>query len=91
MDTNHPLFKLEDQFEVTELLTMTGFDDCIIGVVERFDSPPIVCYDKAKVIQRLMQDMSENEAEEFFAYNQLGAWLGEQTPCFITLTEPQTE
>ena len=24
------------------------------------------------------------EAFEFFDYNQIGAWMGEDTPCFIT-------
>ena len=64
---------------------MQGYDDCIAGIVERFGAPPIVCYDKGKVLARLMQDgMSEDEAE-FWSFNQIGAWVGESTPCFITM------
>ena len=29
--------------------------------------------------------MTEEDAEEFFSFNQIGAWWGETTPCFITL------
>lgn len=66
-----------------ELLTMDGFDDCIIGVVERFDQLPIVCYDYEKVIAQLMTTMTREEAVEYYAFNQLGAGMGDLTPCFL--------
>lgn len=68
-----------------DMTMMDGYDDCIVGVCTRFGQPPIVAYDRGKVIQKLMMDdgMEYEEAEEFFAFNQLGAWAGEQTPCFI--------
>lgn len=67
------------------MLTMDGYDDCIVGIVERFGMEPIVCYDKDEVLQRHRDDgMSYEEAIEFFAYNQLGAWVGDRTPCFIS-------
>ena len=70
-----------------DMLVMDGYDDCIVGVVERFGQPPIVCYDRDKVIRAHMKDgMDYEEAEEFFEFNQIGAWLGESTPCFITMT-----
>ena len=66
------------------LLKMDGFDDCIAGVVERFGQEPIVCYDKSKVIDQMISEgMTEEEAVEFFEYNQIGAWVGERTPCFL--------
>jgi hypothetical protein len=69
-----------------DMLTMDGYDDCIAGIVERFGQEPIVCYDIAKVIRQLGADgLDEDEAVEFFYYNQIGAWMGEGTPCFITL------
>ena len=71
-----------------DMLVMDGYDDCIVGVVERFGQPPIVCYDRDKVIKAHMKDgMDYEEAEEFFEFNQIGAWLGESTPCFITMTD----
>jgi hypothetical protein len=72
--------------EECELITMDGYDDCILGVVERFGQNPIVCYDKEKVLQRLVSDgCNRDEAEEFFYVNQVGAWLGDSTPCFLSL------
>lgn len=29
--------------------------------------------------------MTQEEAEEFFEYNQIGAWMGDRTPVFVTL------
>lgn len=71
-----------------EILFMDGYDDCIIGVSHRFGQEPIVAYDTKKVIGKLMKDgMTQEEAEEFYEFNQIGAWMGERTPCFVILTE----
>lgn len=68
-----------------DILLMDGFDDCVVGVVEQFGRPPIVCYDRDKLIRQMVDDgMTEEEAEEFFEFNQAGAWVGERTPCFLT-------
>jgi hypothetical protein len=68
-----------------DMLTMDGYDDCIVGVVEQFGRPPIACYDKRMVLAKLQMDgMTEDEAEEFWSFNQIGAWAGDGTPCFLT-------
>jgi hypothetical protein len=68
-----------------DILLMDGYDDCVVGVVEQFGRPPIVCYDRELVIRKLMEDgMTQEEAEEFFEFNQIGAWAGDRTPCFMT-------
>lgn len=68
-----------------ELMFMDGYDDCISGVVERFGQDPVVCYDKAKIIAKLQANgMTEEEALEWFYVNQIGAWVGNGTPCFLT-------
>ena len=41
--------------EYPELLMMDGFDDCIIGVCDRYGQESIVAYDKEKVIRKLMK------------------------------------
>ena len=64
------------------ILTADGFDDALVGVVERFGQPPIACYDKDKYIEILAKDMSYEEAIEYFYYNVVGAYVGEFTPCF---------
>jgi hypothetical protein len=69
-----------------EVLIMDGYDDCILGICERFAQAPIVAYDRAAVIARHMADgMTEDEAEEFLEFNQLGAGMGDGTPCFVTV------
>jgi len=35
---------------VENALVMDGYDDCVIGVLERYGMEPIVLYDKEKVI-----------------------------------------
>lgn len=67
-----------------EALFMDGYDDCILGVCEQFGRPSVVAYDRDKVLAKLRADgMDEQEAQEFFDFNQLGAWMGDFTPVFI--------
>ena len=67
-----------------DLLIMDGFDDCIIGICSRFGQSDIVAYDLKKVIEKLMADgMTEEQAYEYYEFNQLGAGMGDLTPCFI--------
>ena len=67
-----------------DLLVMDGYDDCIVGVVERFGSEPFVVYDRKKVLAKLMADgMSEEEALDFHEFNQVGAWVGNHTVGFL--------
>jgi hypothetical protein len=68
-----------------ELQIADGFDDAILGIGQRFNTYFVV-YDQAKVIETLMarDGMTEEDADEFFAFNIVGAWVGEGTPCFLT-------
>ena len=70
-----------------DILTADGFDYALIGVCERAGQPIIAVYDKEKCINLLIErdEMTEEEAEEYFNYNIVGAYVGENTPCFITL------
>jgi len=70
-----------------DLMVMDGYDDCIEGIIERYGQKPIVCYNKAKVLYKLQEEMTEDEAIEWFEFNQIGAWIGESTPCFLTKGE----
>ena len=42
----------------------------------------VICF---ILIHILMKDMDEDEANEYFDFNVIGAWMGEGTPCFATL------
>jgi hypothetical protein len=68
--------------DYTDLVTVDGFDEAIIGVVERIGLLA-VCYDRNKVIQILMRDMNEDDAWEYYHYNVVGAYVGEATPVFL--------
>jgi hypothetical protein len=65
------------------IMLMDGYDECIVGVCERFGQAPFVMYDQEKVIQSLCKEMSRDEAIEFMDFNQKGAWVGEHTPGFL--------
>ena len=67
-------------------LTMDGYDDCAIGILERYGMESIVIYDKEKVIQQLMDEGCDSYegALEYYEFNQLGGWHGEQTPGFLS-------
>jgi hypothetical protein len=74
--------------EINELaegaILLDGFDDCIIGITEEFGNGPRILYSKEKIINKLMEDMSEEEALEYFDFNIIGGYFGEQNPIFLT-------
>ena len=70
-----------------EALLADGFEDALIGYVERAGMPSIACYDKYRCIDILAKDMLYEEALEYFYFNVLGAYVGENTPCFLTVGE----
>lgn len=69
-----------------EALLCDGFDDAIIGMAERINLGPVVAYSVEKMIEILIQrdGMEYEDAWDYFSYNILGAWVGENTPIFIT-------
>tara|TARA_Y100000361_G_C10873440_1_gene195394 strand:+ start:96 stop:359 length:264 start_codon:yes stop_codon:yes gene_type:complete len=86
------MVKIKDLITTEGTMTADGFDEAIIGTVERFgDSEAIVLYDKEKVIQILMKEMPREEAEEYFYYNIIGAYVGEGTPAFATIIKEKDE
>lgn len=81
--TREELAELDD-----ELLFMDGYDDCIIGICSRFGQENCVAYDREKVLQKHVEEgMTYDEAVEFFEFNQIGAYVGSRTPCFIEVID----
>jgi hypothetical protein len=83
---NQTLTETLSDLGAEDALIMDGFDDCILGILERFGiDQPIVVYDREKVIAKLMDNdgMTHEEALEFYYFNQVGAWMGEKTPAFL--------
>jgi len=75
------------------LLTEGYFDEAIIGIVERVNINRVVAYDADKIIDILMKENNilYKEALEYFDYNIVGAWMGDDSPVFIwTLTTKKT-
>lgn len=69
-----------------EALLCDGFDEAIIGMAERINLGPVVAYDVDKMIDIMVErdGMTYEEAIEYFDFNIVGAWMGENTPVFIT-------
>ena len=66
------------------MLKADGFDDAIIGFGSRCGKPDIIVYDVNKCIKILInQNMTEEEARDYFDFNVVGAWVGEETPIFV--------
>ena len=68
-----------------EALLCGGFDEAIIGLAERINLGPVVAYDVDKMLKIMVErdGMSYEDAMEYFDYNILGAWMGENTPVYI--------
>lgn len=68
-----------------EALLCDGFDEAIIGMAERINLGPVVAYDVDKILSIMVErdGMTYEEAMEYFDYNILGAWMGENTPVYV--------
>ena len=66
-------------------ILLDGLELAIVGVVQEFGNGPRVLYSKDKILDILQQrdGMSYTEAEEFFDYNIIGGYFGEQNPVFL--------
>lgn len=66
-------------------ILLTGLELAIIGIVEEFGNGRRVLYSKNKILNILMERdlMTYSEAEEFYDYNILGLYAGEQNAVFL--------
>lgn len=70
-----------------DILLADGFDAALIGYVEIFTNT-IALYSREKYVGILMeQGMTYQDAEEYFAFNVIGAYVGEKTPAFATFLQ----
>jgi len=67
---------------MSNYLKADGFDAAIIGIDMNNER---VVYDKTLMIEILMEDeqLTEEDAIDFLAYNVWGAYVGENTPLYI--------
>lgn len=61
------------------------FDGALLGIVWGYGQEPAVLYDEATVLARLERaGMTPEDAEEWFSFNTVGAYLGPATPRFCS-------
>ena len=78
-----------EDYDIDEIaegaIKLDGLDEAILGVVEEFGNGPRILYSKHKILTILCErdGMTWSEAEEFYDYNILGLYAGEQNPIFL--------
>ena len=79
--------ELMEILKTAKALLVVGFEQALIGFVEQPSGGVVALYDRPKCIQILMtrEGMAEEEADEFFEFNVLGSYMGEDTPNYATL------
>ena len=82
---------LEEREGLLFLEPRSEFDECIVGLGQRFNDEFIV-YDTSCCFGVLERQMADDEdphaaAREYFSFNTIGAWVGEATPGFL-VTDP---
>lgn len=78
--------KLNDDESV---LLADGYDDALIGTAE-VRGTLVAVYDADKCIDVLIEKngMTPEDAIEWFEFNTLRAYVGEQTPIFVAMRDP---
>jgi hypothetical protein len=71
--------KIVEQYYDEEILKADGFDDAVIGIEE---NDMRLIYSVYKCLKILEQEMTEEDAMEYFTFNVSGAYVGEKTPIW---------
>ena len=67
-------------------ILLTGLEEAIIGIAEEFGNSPRILYSTEKILDILTSEgmTSREEAMEYFRYNIIGGYFGEQNPIFLS-------
>ena len=57
------------------------YEQAIIG---QDDASLRIVYSANKIVEILSEEMTPEEAEEFYEYNILGAYMGDMTPIYVS-------
>ncbi len=83
-DTYKRIEDFAEEMGVEELITVDGYDEAFLGIAEGFGGTMVAVYDYNMCIQILMKnDMSYEEAVEFFQFNTLGAYHADSQPIYL--------
>jgi hypothetical protein len=77
------LEEILENFDDEELLMADGFDSAVIGIDEH--SLRLI-YSVRICLEILTEDMTMEDALEYFSYNVSGAYVGEKTPIWCVDT-----
>ena len=70
-----------------DILLADGFEDAFIGIGHRCGQPDVAIYSIPAAIEVLMtrDHVTREDAEEYLAFNSIGAWVGTRTPVWVDL------
>jgi len=80
---------LEEHHPDEPIITPDGLDEAFIGVARQAAGLVVAVYDREKCVEILARDMSVEDAEEYFAFNTECAYVGINTPMFLSRPEPE--
>lgn len=67
-------------------IILDGFNEAIVGITEEFGGIKRLLYSKYKILKILQENlMTQSEAEEYYDYNIVGLYAGDQNPIFLDL------
>jgi hypothetical protein len=66
-------------------ILLDGLESAIVGITDEFGTGKRVLYSKDKILKILQErdGMTFADAEEYFDYNIIGGYFGEQNPIFL--------
>jgi hypothetical protein len=74
---------LEKMEEINpDAVILEELDNCIVGICNTFEGACLL-YSETKIIQKLMKEMTEEEAIKFYEFNILNSHYGQHTPIFL--------
>jgi hypothetical protein len=76
--------QLADESPEILLLDEEKYDEAIVGIVYK-TSGMVAVYDTIKIIEILNQEMSYEDAVDWYEVNIEGSYMGDQTPIYMTL------
>lgn len=75
--------------QCSEIALWDGFDDALVGLVQRCGSEPLAVYDRDVMLKTLSKQMSLEDAVEYLDFNIAGAHIGPLTPMILDRIPPK--
>ena len=77
---------IDEKYPDVEILLADGFENAFLGIGKQFNTF-FAIYERNKCIDILSEEMSLEEAEEYFDFNVTGAYVGKNTPVFVDIIQ----